>query len=77
MPPSWRADWSTLDADSTVEVAPGMSFYSVVSLRLPGQYGVLVGDSWVCDATGAVRLTRCPRQLAADAVATGAPGATS
>ena len=52
MPPSWAEEWLEIHVDNDRIFAPGMVFHSLISLRIPGVYGMSIGDSWVVTDTG-------------------------
>ena len=60
MPPSWTEEWLELREDNDREFETGMTFHSVMSLRIPGQFGYSVGDSWVVTDSGIEVLTKLP-----------------
>jgi len=60
MPPSWIEEWLEIREENDKEFVVGMCFHSVISLRIPGEEGFSVGDSWVVTESGAETLSRLP-----------------
>ena len=47
MPPSWVEEWLEIRVDNDRIFEPGMVFHSLISLRVPGETGITIGDSWL------------------------------
>ena len=52
MPPSWVEEWLEIRVDNDRIFEPGMVFHSLMSLRVPGETGITIGDSWLVTDNG-------------------------